>query len=161
MLKADIYHDEIMKLCGEIERLELNNRDDVEHFVRNFTRLTYDYCMFGLMYDYYVFDVEVLRENALRLHGVEEVVTDRQALLAAFPNLKTHVEHVIVSPDGKGGWRVFRRMYLSGTNTGPSCHGPATGRDLGDRNLALSMFYLSKIDGQWKITHEMDMRKVF
>lgn len=161
MLKADTYHDEIMALCAEIENPELVDRDAVERFVRSYTKLTYDYCMFGLMYDYYVSDIEVLRENAVRLHGVDAVVTDRQALLAAFPNLKTNVEHVIVSPDETGGWRIFRRMYLSGQNTGPSAHGPATGRDLGDRNLALSMFYMSKIDGRWRITYEMDMRKVF
>lgn len=161
MLKADMYHDEIMSLCADIENLDLKTRDDVERFVRSFTKLTYDHCMFGLMYDYYVHDVEVLRENAGRLHGVEAVITDRQALLAAFPDLQTRIEHVIVAPDNKGGWRIFRRMYLSGTNTGPSMHGPATGEKLGDNNLTLSMFYMSQVDGQRRITHEMDMRKVF
>lgn len=161
MLKADQYHDEIMALCEGIENLELSCRDDVEKFVRNFTKLTYDYCMFGLMYDYYIYDIEVVRENALRLHGVEELITDRQSLLAAFPNLKTNVEKVIVSPDDKGGWKVFRRMYLSGNHTGPSPYGMGTGRSLGEYNLALSMFYLSKIEEQWRITYEMDMRKVF
>ncbi len=158
MLKADILHDEIMELCGSIENLELNNRDEVEAFVRAFTKLTYDHCMFGLMHDYYLHDVEVLRENALRLRGVEAVIADRQALLAAYPDLKTDVQKVIVSPDGKGGYRVFRRMYLSGTNTGPSSKGMATGEELGDNSLALSMFYLSKVDEQWRITYEMDMR---
>ncbi len=158
MLKADMLHDEIMDLCGKIENVELNSRDDVEAFVRSFTKLTYDHCMFGLMHDYYVYDVEVLRENALRLRGVEEVIADRQALLAAYPNLKTNVQQVIVAPDKKGGFKVFRRMYLTGTNTGPSKKGPATGEELGDTNLALSMFYLSKIDGSWRITYEMDMR---
>lgn len=161
MLKADIYHDEIMALCTAIEKPELRDRDAVEKFVRSYTKLTYDHCMFGLMYDYYVSDIEVLRENALRLRGVDAVVADRQALLAAFPNLKTNIEHVIVSPDDNGGWRIFRRMYLSGQNTGPSMHGPATGKDLGDRNLALSMFYMSKVGDSWRITYEMDMRKVF
>lgn len=161
MLKADQMHDEIMALCADIEQPVLETRDDVERFVRSFTKLTYDHCMFGLLYDYYLYDVEVLRENAVRLRGVERVIADRQALLAAFPDLKTKIEHVIVSPDNNGGWRVFRRMYFSGTNTGPSVFGPATGRSLGERNLTLSMFYLSKIDGQWKITHEMEMRKLF
>ncbi len=161
MLKADQYHDEIMELCASIQNLQLENRDEVEAFVRSFTKLTYDYCMFGLMYDFYQYDAEMLRENAVRLHGVEEIIADRQALLSAFPDLKTKVERVIVAPDGRGGWRVFRRMYLSGTNTGPSCYGPATGRELGDRNLSLSMFYLSRIDGAWRITGEMDMRSVF
>ncbi len=158
MLKADILHDEIMDLCAKVENVELNNRDDVEAFVRAYTKLTYDHCMFGMMHDYYIYDVEVLRENALRLRGVEQVIADRQALLAAYPNLKTDVQKVIVAPDNKGGWRVFRRMYLTGTNTGPSRKGPATGEELGENSLALSMFYLSLIDGQWRITYEMDMR---
>ncbi len=158
MLKADILHDQIMDLCAKITDVELSNRDQVEDFVRNFTALTYDHCMFGLMHDYYVHDVEVLRENALRLRGVEEVIADRQALLAAYPDLKTDVQQVIVAPDTKGGYKVFRRMYLSGTNTGPSKMGPATGEELGANSLCLSMFYLSKIDGSWRITYEMDMR---
>lgn len=161
MLRADQLHDEIMELCTDIENPSLENRDDVERFVRSFTKLTYDYCMFGLLYDYYVYNVEVLRENAVRLRGVESVIADRQALLAAFPDLKTRIEHVIVSPDKNGGWRVFRRMYFSGTHTGPSAFGAPTGRSLGDRNLTLSMFYLSKIDGKWQIAFEMEMRKLF
>ena len=159
MLQADLYHDEILALCGELEGLDLQTRDDVERFVRALTKLTYDHCMFGLLYDYYSYDVEVLRENARRLHGVEEVVVDRQALLAAFPDLKTRVEHVIVAPGQAGGWRVFRRMYLSGTNTGPSWKGPATFRSLGEQNLTL--FYIAKEEGTWKVTHEMEMRKLF
>ncbi len=158
MLRADMLHDEIMDLCRAIENVDLVNRDDVEAFVRAYTKLTYDHCMFGLMHDYYLYDCEVLRENALRLRGVEEIIADRQALLAAYPDLKTNVEQVIVAPDTKGGFKVFRRMYISGTNTGPSRFGPATGEALGDRSLALTMFYLSKIDGQWRITYEMDMR---
>lgn len=161
MLKADQYHDEIMALCAVLEKAQMQDRDEVEHFVRAFTKLTFDYAMFGLMFDYYLYDVEVLRENAVTLHGVQEVITERQALLAAFPNLKTDVGHVIISPDGNGGWKVFRRMYVHGTHTGPSAHGLGTGRELGNDCLSLSMFYLSKIDGQWKITYEMDMRKVF
>lgn len=69
MLKADQLHDEIMALCADIEQPVLETRDDVERFVRSFTKLTYDYCMFGLLYDYYLYDVEVLRENAVHLRG--------------------------------------------------------------------------------------------
>ncbi len=157
MLKADILHDEIMELCQSIQEVTLDNRDQVETFVRNFTKLTYDHCMFGLMHDHYLYDCEVLRENCRRLGGVEEIIADRQALLAAYPDLKTKVEQVIVAPDGKGGYKIFRRMYFTGTNTGPSKAGAATGEEL-ENSLALTMFYLSKIDGQWRITYEMDMR---
>ena len=54
-------------------------------------------------------------------------------------------------------WLGFR----SGTNTGPSWKGPATFRSLGEQNLTLSMFYIAKEKGTWKVTHEMEMRKLF
>ena len=54
---------------------------------------------------YFDTDVEVLRENAVRLRGVERVIADRQALLAAFPDLKTKSQqrNVVLHPEFVNG----------------------------------------------------------
>lgn len=155
---ANINADKIRDLSKKIENVELNERTDVIEFVKNYTMLTYDYQMVGLIYDYYKEDVEVLKENRIRLKGLDQLVHDRQVLLAAFPNIKTKIENVIVSGNVEEGYKVFRRMKYEGTNTGYSPYGPPTGKRLGNACLGLSMFYLNKIDGKWKITYEMDMR---
>lgn len=155
---TDIMADKIRDLSNKLENVELENRDDVKEFVKNYTTLIYDYQMVGLIYDYYTDDIEVLKENRIRLRGIQELVHDRQVLLAAFPDLKTKIENVIVSGDAEEGYKVFRRMRYEGTNTGHTPYGPPTGRKLGNDCLGLSMFYLNKVNGKWKITHEMDMR---
>lgn len=155
---TDIKADKIKELSKKIESVELKSKSDVVEFVKNYTTLTYDYQMIGLVYDYYKQDVEVLKENRIRLRGVEALVHDRQILLAAFPDLKTKIENIIVAGNSEEGYKVFRRMRYKGTNTGYSKYGAPTGKSLGNSCLGLSMFYLNKIQGDWKITYEMDMR---
>ncbi|MGE7609806.1 ester cyclase [Peribacillus frigoritolerans] len=150
--------DEIKEHLKKVENIVLKGKPEVVEFVRSYTALIYDYKMVGLIYDYYKENVEVLQENRLRLRGIDALVHDKQVLLAAFPNLKTKIENVIVSGDEEEGYKVFRRMRYEGTNTGYSPYGPPTGKELGNECLGLSMFYLNKVDGKWKITFEMDMK---
>lgn len=155
---ADICADKIKELLQAIKNIDLKEKSDVKQFVRDYTTLIYDYQMVGLIYDYYKEDVEVLKENRVRLKGVEAVVKDRQVLLAAFPDLKTKIENIIVSGNAQDGWKIFRRMRYKGTNNGYSEFGPPTGKKMGNNCLGLSMFYMRKLNNRWKITHEMDMR---
>ncbi|MFD9628328.1 ester cyclase [Peribacillus muralis] len=150
--------DQIKDYSKKIKNIELIGKSETVEFVKNYTALTYDYQMVGMIYDYYKEDVEVLKENRIRLRGIDELVHDRQVLLAAFPDLRTKIENIIVSGDEEKGYKVFRRMRYEGTNTGYSPYGPPTGKELGNECLGLSMFYLNKLDGKWKITYEMDMR---
>jgi predicted ester cyclase len=155
---ADINMDRIDELTQAIEAVELKNVKEVEAFVRNYAALIWDYKMIGKIYDYYQPDIEVIRENRVLIKGVEQYVEDVTKLLAAFPDMKVDVENVIVSGSPEEGFKVFRRMRYKGTNKGYSQFGPPTGKSLGNGCLGLTMFYLKKIDGAWKITSEMDMR---
>jgi predicted ester cyclase len=155
---ADINMDRIEELSEAIEAIELKNVKEVEAFVRNYTTLIWDYKMIGKIYDYYQPDIEVIREDRILIKGVDKVVEDVTILLAAFPDMKVDIENVIVSGNQEEGYKIFRRMRYKGTNKGYSRFGPPTGKSLGNNCLALSMFYLKKIDGAWKITSEMDMR---
>ena len=155
---ADINTDKIKELLEAIKNIDLKDKSDVKAFVKNYTALIFNHQMVGLIYDYYQENVEVLKENRVRLKGIEAVVQDKQVLLAAFPDLKVKIENIIVSKDGEGGFKVFRRMRYEGTNSGHTKFGPPTGKSLGNACLGLSMFYMDKKSGSWKITHEMDMR---
>jgi predicted ester cyclase len=155
---ADINMDRIDELTQAIEAVELDNVKEVEAFVRNYTTLIWDFKMIGKIYDYYLPDIEVIREDRILIQGVDQVIEDVTKLLAAFPDMRVDIENVIVSGTQEDGYKVFRRMRYKGTNKGYSQFGPPTGKSLGNNCLALSMFYLKKIDGTWKITNEMDMR---
>jgi ketosteroid isomerase-like protein len=155
---ADINADKIKELSEAIKNIDLKDKSDVKEFVKNYTALIYNHQMDGLIYDFYEENVEVLKENRIRLKGIEAVVQDKQVLLAAFPDLKVKIENIIVSEDGDDGFKIFRRMRYEGTNSGYTKFGPPTGKSLGNSCLGLSMFYMDKKSGSWKITHEMDMR---
>lgn len=155
---TNIYADEMNKLLKDIKNVDLEEKSDVLDFVKKYTELIYNYNMVGLIYDYYKEDVEVLKENKLRLKGVDAVVKDILQLQAAFPDLKVSIENTIIYGNAQEGYKVYRRMKYKGTNTGYSRYGVATGRKLGNNCLALSIFYIRNIDGRWKITNEIEMR---
>ena len=155
---ADINADKIKELSETIKNIDLKDKSDVKAFVTNYTALIYNHQMVGLIYDFYDENIEILKENRIRLKGIEAVVQDKQVLLAAFPDLKVKIENIIVSEDGNGGFKIFRRMRYEGTNSGYTKFGTPTENSLGNACLGLSMFYMDKKSGNWKITHEMDMR---
>ena len=155
---ADIKADRIKELTAAVKEADLTDVSQVKAFVRSFTTLVYDFQMVGYIYDFYREDVEILRENRIRLKGVDAVVRDRQELLAAFPDLTTRIDNIIVSGSTERGYKIFRRMRYEGSNSGHSRFGPPTGKSLGNACLGLTMFYLAKKSGKWQITHEMDMR---
>jgi len=157
---ADINADKIKALSEAVKNIDLKDKSDVKEFVKNYTALIYDHQMIGLIYDYYQENVEILKEDRIRLKGIEAVVQDKQELLAAFPDLKVKIENIIVSGDAENGYKIFRRMRYEGTNSGYTKYGPPTGKSLGNACLGLSMFYMDKKSGQWQITHEMDMRSI-
>lgn len=155
---TDIYADDMNKLLRDIKNVDLKEKSDVADFVTKYTTLIYNYNMIGLIYDYYKEDIEVLKEDKLRLKGVDAVVNDMLELQAAFPNLRVKIENTIISGNAEDGYKVFRRMKYTGTNTGYSKYGAATGNELGNNCFGLSMLYINNIDGKWKVTGEIDMR---
>lgn len=153
---SDIHAAEIKRLEKELDTLDIKNNDDVRAFLTLLTKLVYDYKMIGKLYEYYAPDVEYHKQNKVVFKNIEDVVRNVAEFCAAFPNLRTNIEHIIVYKQDDGFYKASKRLHYWGNNYGVSKYGPPTGKSLANNCLSMSLLYLKKIDGKWKITFEIN-----
>lgn len=153
---SDIFADEVKRLVKEVDNAVLKTNDDVRAFISNNTKLIYDYKMIGRIYDLYTEDVEYHKQNKVIFTNIEDVVRSVADLCAAFPNLKTNIENIIVYKVSDDFYKVSKRLHYWGNNYGHSKFGPPTGKSLANNCLSMSILHLKKIDGKWKITFEIN-----
>lgn len=153
---CDVYIDEIDRLTDMVYSAQMRDKEEVRAFIRNLTRLVYDYKMIGMLYDFYLEDVAYHKQSRISFSGSDEVVGQVLGFAAAFPDLRADIENIIVHKESETFYKVFRRLRYRGTNTGFSKFGPATGKSLGDNCLNLSLLHLKRVDGAWKIVFEVN-----
>lgn len=153
---TDIYADEIKRLVAEVDSADFQTNDDVRDFIYNLTKLVYDYKMIGKIYDFYSKDVEYHKQNKVLFHDIEDVVRDIAAFEAAFPNLKTNIESIIVYKVDNDFYKVSKRLHYWGNNYGIGKYGVATGKSLANNCMSMSIIHLKRIKGEWKITFEIN-----
>lgn len=147
--------EEIKRLCALVDSLKLESKEEVKKLIESLTKLVYDYKMTGKMYDFYARNVEYQKQNKIYFSNIEEVVAQTAAFCAAFPDLETEIENIIVDQPEPEFFKVSRRMLFRGTNLGYSRFGPPTGKSLGGSCRNLTMMYLKKTNHEWKITFEI------
>ncbi len=158
MYKSDKMYDEMKALERQIQTVEVTDADSAAEYFKLYTQLIYNYKWLGSIYDIYDGNAFVLMGNGVKLNGASEVVKDLMELLAAFPDLTLSLADIFAVTDDKGGFKLYRRFYLDGTNLGYSKYGEPTGKSLeGKKALCQSMSTIEKVDGQWKITYEYTM----
>ena len=153
---TDIFAAEIQQLNDRVDHADIRTNEDVRRFISDITKLIYDYKMIGRIYDFYLEDVEYHKQNKVIFTNVEDVVRNVAEFSAAFPNLKTHIENIIVYKVHDDFYRVSKRLHYWGNNYGVSKYGPPTGKSLGNNCLSMSLLHLRRIGGQWKITFEIN-----
>ncbi len=146
--------DRILQVSRRLDDLEIKTANDVKEYISLVTELIYDQKMIGKVYDYYADDADVVLQSRINLKGPDEVSYDIMQFCTAFPDLRAEVRNIIVQQDEKG-FKAFRRVNFSGTNTGTSIYGPPTGKSLGDECLCMSYMKLREVDGSWKISQEI------
>jgi hypothetical protein len=158
MYKSDQLFDEMKEIESKSKGIAVTDAKSLAEFFRLYTILIYNYKWVGSLYDIYANDVSVIRENGIRLHGADAVVNDTMQLLAAFPDLALTFTDIFATPDGKGGYKLWRHFYLDGKNKGHSKFGPPTGKSLENKKaLCMGMARVRLIHGKWRIQDEKMM----
>lgn len=138
-----------------IRAIAVTDGESLCAYLKAYWELIYNHKMFGSVYDIYVDDVEVHRENGFVLRDIPAVEHEVMRMCSAFPNLKIEVSTIFAAPNGPDSYRVWMRYYFTGKNTGPSIYGPASGLELQkEKALNISSFHVKKIDGEWLIVFE-------
>ena len=81
----------------------------------------------GLCHRYYGRDTPIFMDGG-DVVGAQRVIANTEARLLAFPDFDGVIDDTIWTGDESTGYRTSMRWTWSGTNTGPSLFGPATGR---------------------------------
>ncbi|MDO4621417.1 MAG: nuclear transport factor 2 family protein [Eubacteriales bacterium] len=156
MMPCDEKMDEIWELLAKTNAPKLDNIEEVREYTAAITKLIYDYKMIGLIYGLYTADVEYHKQSGIEMHTPDEIARQITEFTAEFPNLTAEIQNIIVHQESPEFYKVWRRCLLRGNNLRFSPQGPATGKSLGEHCLNLTMFYLRKINGEWKITFEVN-----
>lgn len=153
---SDMYADEIRRLVHLVDNARMKTNDEVREFIAALTKLIYDYKMLGKIYDFYPENLEYYKQNKVVFTNVEEVVREVSQFLAAFPNLTTSIENIIIYKVKDDFYKISRRLFYMGNNYGYSKFGPPTGRSLEKNCLNQSLLHLKKTANEWKITLEIN-----
>lgn len=156
LMKSDIFMDKVDELSERVYNAQMKNVEEARQYIKDITALIYDYKMTGMIYDFYADDVEIFKQDCRKFTSSDEFFKDVITFEAAFPDLIADIENVIINKAGDDCYKVYRRLRFRGTNTGLSKYGTATGKILGDNCLNLTVMYLKKINGKWKITMAID-----
>ena len=138
-----------------VKSIEVTDAESLCAYLKGYWEFIYNHKMFGSVYDIYAYEIVIRRENGFGLKGISSVEHAVMRLCSAFPDLKIDVATIFASPCGEDTYQVWMRYYFTGTNTGPSIYGTATGLKLEkEKALNLSSFLVKKIDGEWLIVSE-------
>jgi len=70
--------------------------------------------------------------------------------MRAFPDIKIHITDCVCKGNDINGYKCAMPDVLTGTNTGPSAYGPATGRYARWTGLVQSLVKKNPVNGQWQ-----------
>ncbi|MES9760561.1 hypothetical protein ABWK29_29325 [Priestia megaterium] len=154
------------KIVSERKRLEyivdnckFETAEQVCELFEAYTHLIWKYKQVGRIYDFYYDDMIIHREGGNDLIGIDKVVQDTLACLAAFPDMefKFYGIHGVGNPED--GFRFGQAVYFAGTNTGISKYGRGDGSSLPPHECVdLCECLIKKIDGRWRVVEEWGTR---
>ncbi len=101
---------------------------DVEYFVRRAIHEIWNWRMFGKVRDYYVPNYKCTTSGNRVLVGLGALQADITQKIAAFPDARMLVDHVMWMGNDQEGYRVSVRWYLQGTHQGPGFYGEPAGK---------------------------------
>ncbi|UFN51656.1 ester cyclase (plasmid) [Roseomonas sp. OT10] len=102
---------------------------DPEAFIRRAYHEIWNWRYIGRIDDYFAPNHLCHASSDRELYGLGDYKHDVLSRLAAFPDMRTHVDDVYWTPDEeKGGVRIAVRWTQIGTHEGPGMYGPPTGR---------------------------------
>ena len=151
--------DELLnELIAKVENPSLETQEDVKQFYADWMELIWNYRVPSMLFDYYLPDIMVYRENGSNKHGIREIVREVTEMQAAFPDIKIRIGSMVCVGSKEEGFQLFATRYFNGTSLGYSQYGAPTGKKLeGDKCMSQDMIRLEKIDGRWKIVKEYTM----
>lgn len=109
----------------------------------------------GRIYDFYYDGMMIHREGNNDLIGVDQVVKDTLACLAAFPDMEFKFYDIHGTGNPEEGFRFGQAVYFKGTFLGVSKYGQGTGAAFApDECVDICECLVKRVDGKWRVVEE-------
>jgi predicted ester cyclase len=123
---------------------------DFPHFIIGITKEIWEDRQIALLESCYAKDIVVRGAGGLK-QGCQAVIDDTLAKMAAFPDLQILAEDVIWSGSESQHYLSSHRTVITGTQTGDSIYGPATGKRYYARCIADCAVTDGVFDDEWLV----------
>ena len=123
---------------------------DFPHFIIGITKEIWEDRRISLLETCYAHDIIVRGAGGIK-QGCQAVIDDTLAKMAAFPDLQIYAEDVIWSGGETQHYLSSHRSVITGTQTGDSIYGPASGRRYYARCIADCAVTAGIFDDEWLV----------
>lgn len=133
---------------------DLDGFADVVEFVERTTAMIWDEKNPGLIARWYT-PTTVVHTSDGDVYGRDAVIASSIRKMAAFPDIRDHVEDTIAVPLPGGGWRTSMRWTWTARNTGWGVYGAPTGRPVTTRGIAHCIVVGGRYVEEWVAYDEL------
>ena len=147
--------DERRRLEYIVDHCKFETPEQVTELFEAYTHLIWKYKQVGRIYDFYYDGMMIHREGNNDLIGVDQVVKDTLARLAAFPDMEFKFYDIHGTGNPEEGFRFGQAVYFKGTFLGVSKYGQGTGAAFApDECVDICECLVKRVDGKWRVVEE-------
>ena len=147
--------DERRRLEYIVDHCKFETPEQVTELFEAYTHLIWKYKQVGRIYDFYYDGMMIHREGNNDLIGVDQVVKDTLACLAAFPDMGFKFYDIHGTGNPEEGFRFGQAVYFKGTFLGVSKYGQGTGAAFApDECVDICECLVKRVDGKWRVVEE-------
>ena len=147
--------DERRRLEYIVDHCKFETPEQVTELFEAYTHLIWKYKQVGRIYDFYYDGMMIHREGNNDLIGVDQVVKDTLACLAAFPDMEFKFYDIHGTGNPEEGFRFGQAGYFKGTFLGVSKYGQGTGAAFApDECVDICECLVKRVDGKWRVVEE-------
>ena len=147
--------DERRRLEYIVDHCKFETPEQVTELFEAYTHLIWKYKQVGRIYDFYYDGMMIHREGNNDLIGVDQVVKDTLACLAAFPDMEFKFYDIHGTGNPEEGFRFGQAVYFKGTFLGVSKYGQGTGAACApDECVDICECLVKRVDGKWRVVEE-------
>lgn len=138
-----------------VDNCKFETPQQVTELFEAYTHLIWKYKQVGRIYDFYYDGMMIHREGGNDLIGVEKVVQDTLACLAAFPDMEFMFYDIHGTGNAEEGFRFGQAVYFKGTFNGISKYGIGYGAAFEPNECVdICECLVKKVDGKWRVVEE-------
>ena len=142
-----------------VDHCKFETPEQIAELFEAYTHLIWKYKQVGRIYDFYYDGMVIHREGGNDLIGVDQVVCDTLACLAAFPDMEFKFYDIFCVGNREDGFRFGQAVYFAGNHTGISEFGTGNGQEIPPHDcLDLCQCLIKFVDGRWRVVEEWGVR---